>query len=80
MNKKDKLTPWFPPGIKPVHIGVYQVQIRPYAVGYAYWNGKKWTNSSNTVGHAYFYKDWTSGAIQKKSWRGLAQKPKGEFE
>ena len=85
MNKKDELTPWFPPGIKPVHIGVYPVKYKVSAggmehSGYAYWTGKEWTNSSNTVGHAYIYKDWTEGAVQQKSWRGLAQKPKGEFE
>ena len=85
MNKKDKLTPWFPPGIKPVHIGVYPVKFRLYPgqreqIGYAYWTGKMWTNSSDSVKFAYIYKDWTEGAVQQKSWRGFAQKPKGEFE
>ena len=26
MSKKPKLTPWFPPSVKPVHVGVYEVQ------------------------------------------------------
>lgn len=65
----DQLTDWFPPHIKPVHVGVY-----PIGWGYAYWNGKRWGSSCSTPElaqkHSYY-----RYAVQDKHWRGLNFNP-----
>lgn len=73
-----KLTPWFPPQVTPVRVGVYQACI-PYPhpedpVEFAYWDGARWGWLHNTVKQAARYKR-TAHAIQLKCWRGLAEKP-----
>ena len=78
MSKKLKLTSWFHYRTKPIRIGVYEVKYkicREIQDGYAYWTGKKWTNACNSVQSAHHNKEWTDGAIQEKSWRGLAENP-----
>jgi hypothetical protein len=70
MNKT--LTPWFPPHVKPVRVGVYQVEddriepkilenIRPI---FSYWNGQNWSNMR--------------GPKRERFWRGLAIDPEAK--
>jgi hypothetical protein len=66
-----RFSPWFPPEIKPVHVGVYQVWNSRI---YAYWNGKKWCWAMRSVNEAKSFRI-TDGADQYKEWRGLAEKP-----
>lgn len=42
--EKTKLGPWHRIGVRPVHVGVYQVRVYPEDKGnaYAYWNGQGW--------------------------------------
>lgn len=42
--EKTKLGPWHRAGVKPVHVGVYEVRVHyERASGaYAYWNGQGW--------------------------------------
>ena len=77
-----KKTDWFPPNIKPVHIGVYETQFKLPAEkwakeeenkGYSYWNGKEWSNQRLNPEKARRYND-SYGAIQKKKWRGFTEK------
>ena len=70
-----KMTPWFPPRIKPVRVGVYQIKFSYSRPGdmemYATWSGRKWSNMSySTTGlwHGIF-----KGAEQKKHWRGFTE-------
>ena len=78
-KKKAKVTGWFPPHIKPVHVGVYQVKFnngpRAYE-GYAFWCGG-WGSLSTTRDGAerFFISIGTDGAHQNKTWRGLAEDP-----
>jgi hypothetical protein len=74
-NNSD-LTPWFPPEVKPVHVGWYETCMLKSAIGHSYWCGKQWSGT-------YFAESWNKinlrfinfdGAIQNKSWRGLAVK------
>jgi len=77
-----KLTPWFPPTVKPPHVGVYEVillvgsrdfdQVRPD--GFAYWNGRSWGWNSDTADFAATSGN-VKGSCQAKKWRGLAVKP-----
>lgn len=76
----NNLTKWFPPDIKPVHVGVYNVNnVNPKDPAamchlYAYWDGKRWGISEFSPEDAYFYKDdhfVNSQANQNKYWRGL---------
>ena len=76
-----KLTPWFPPEIKPVYVGAYWVTHKAWDHAYdsfAYWNGTEWSDSyvrstSCCPDKTEFI--WGNGAYQDKSWRGLAEKP-----
>lgn len=67
-----KVTPWFPPSIKPVHIGAYKTNNG--RLGFSYWNGLAWGVQSSSPLTAHIYKT-TRGATQDKQWRGLAVKP-----
>lgn len=71
-----ELTPWFPPEVKPVRVGWYETHMLKSIVGHSFWAGNKWSNT-------YFGESWNEinlrsisfdGAIQKKTWRGLAVK------
>ena len=73
-----KMTLWFPPHIKPVHVGVYQILFnysRPSDLKmYAAWNGRKWSNFdySKTGSWLSEFRD----AEQKKLWRGFTEEQK----
>ena len=67
-----KLTPWFPPTIKPVRVGVYLTGLEPYKrseLNYAiksYWCGAHWiflTHIKTGLPHR----------IQDRFWRGLTK-------
>ena len=68
-----KLTNWFKPSIKPVHIGWYETQMKYGNFGYSYWDGFSWScqhygNSCSLLNAACW-----NGAIQDKKWRGIAK-------
>ena len=73
-----KLTPWFPPKIKPVHVGVYQREhCEPDQARFAYWNGRYWClwgfdtpDAAMDFGNLY-----TRAIVRHARWRGLAEKP-----
>lgn len=76
----DKLTNWFSPDVKPVHVGAYNISNvnpeDPCATNrlFAYWDGKRWGISEFSPEDAYFYRNdnfVNSGASQEKYWRGL---------
>jgi hypothetical protein len=80
----DKLTDWFDRRTKPVHIGVYQVRVKPngkqIVVWYSWWNGERWSVTTQTPQEAASVKEHASiVAVQKGAfeWRGLANQPKG---
>ncbi len=67
-----KLTPWFPPDVKPVHIGWYHTgvaakcpinDVKSEANCNWWWNGSHWTAFD---GCAPIYN-------QNRYWRGLAE-------
>lgn len=71
---KTKLTPWYPPEIKPVREGVYEVKSvrRPDFTLFSYWTGQNWLCAA-------FSKIKASEAehnsiYPKKTWRGLTEK------
>jgi len=72
----SKMTPWFPPHIKPVRKGVYEV-INGYRLShtlpiYARWDGLEWSNSSYHAHHPELH--YTSyRAYQNKYWRGFTK-------
>lgn len=69
----SRLTPWFPPEVKPVRFGIYE---RLWSDGplYALWNGKHWKTSWGTPDVAARNSSIGSG-VQNLPWRGLAEKP-----
>lgn len=82
---KQRLTPWFPASVKPVHVGYYEVRNESYMhwnskgrlVGRKsrYWNGKKWL-TTDPKGHLGFISEPSiMGSHPSQQWRGLAEKP-----
>lgn len=67
--RKNQLTDWFPPYIKPVRVGVYSTDW-----GYAHWNGKRWGCGQDTPWLARKCPDYRK-AFQRKSWCGLNFNP-----
>lgn len=72
----DKLTPWFPPHIKPVRVGLYRAQDTTMRCNcchiYLHWDGEEWHSDMLTPGRfrTYFFK----GHLRR--WRGLSQPTK----
>jgi len=70
---QDTLTPWYPPHIKPVRVGVYETDTR---IGrYQHWNGQFWGPYDPDARTAWLWKHARSGR-QSPRWRGLAHPPK----
>jgi hypothetical protein len=71
----SEMTKWFPPHIKPVHKGVYEVRFLIQKITdapmYATWNGRWscWSHGKNDVYHTRF-----RAAVQNKCWRGFKEK------
>ena len=74
----SKMTKWFPPHIKPVREGVYEIKytskVAHGSCMCATWNGYRWSSGSADMRDKYqqqFY-----GAIQEKYWRGFTEEQK----
>ena len=67
------LTPWYPPHLKPVRVGVYQAIPKhvPDCRVYSYWNGFKWFWDSWTVDGARLNRNVSMH--QDKRWRGMVK-------
>lgn len=75
-----KLTPWFPPEVKPVRKGVYPTEfdcINGPVAGYSFWFAPGWSGQRKTPKDAMDFTHRADG-IQHKRWRGLASDPKGK--
>lgn len=75
----DKLTPWYPPHIKPVRVGVYETdaffEVVDGVAVFQYWNGRYWgTYSGKEIKAATM--SWWESKHQNVRWRGLAHPPK----
>lgn len=78
--KTPKLTPWFPPSVRPVHAGIYETRWanpkrRTSYPLYQHWDGLVWSGWSSNVDMA----ERNAGLVsvrQEPQWRGLAEQPK----
>jgi hypothetical protein len=74
-----ELTEWFPRAITPVHIGVYEVRIKPngkLSKWFSWWNGWYWCLSAQTPGEAEHWKGTRSDAAEHAGgfeWRGIVR-------
>lgn len=78
MKEDPKLTPWFPPQVKPVRIGYYEVKHFLDGVlheGYAMWTGSYWSYLDKKIYYGPVQR-WGRSVQQNKMWRGLAEEPK----
>ena len=75
--KHPAFTPWFAPGVRPVHVGVYQTIGADEQGGacYQYWNGERWGYANLTVELAESEAHMGASNYQNEKWRGLAVKP-----
>lgn len=64
----DNLTPWYPPHIKPVRVGVYETDSESEA--YQHWNGEWWGYCAHNKELAFFVRDAKS-SHRFPRWRGL---------
>lgn len=67
-----KKTAWFPPHIKPVRTGLYEIKIGITTHAYAYWNGKRWGFQEMRPDLAHKWKGYVSYR-QDKTWRGITK-------
>jgi hypothetical protein len=75
MNKKQlKLTPWFPPDVKPAHVGVYQCRGLPTTQKFQHWNGYFWGGWAADK-KAAERNGYVPSMREQPEWRGLAVKP-----
>ena len=69
-----KLTKWHRAGIKPVHIGIYEVEPDSSSPWYSYWDGKEFGWMERDINKALLHSNWCF--YERLKWRGLAEKPK----
>ena len=72
---KPKLTEWFPPEVKPVRVGVYEVD-HPPGRWFRKWDGKTWLCGSKAPQRAAKNTLQLDHPSDRRSWRGLAEEPK----
>ena len=65
-----KMTNWFPSYIKPVHVGVYQVDRDSNAA--AFWDGRFWGFADYSINKVINCGDKSS--YQHTEWRGFTEK------
>lgn len=70
-----KLTDWFPAGVKPAQVGVYQRQVPPGVADYSHWDGTCWRHGALSKDEAARRKDWGGSSYQDFDWRGLSSDP-----
>ena len=73
----NEMTPWFPSHIKPVRVGVYQVNPKYHSVPkpvYAHWNGRHWGYFTEDIRRALNANTYELDASQEKEWRGFTEK------
>ena len=69
-----KLTPWFPPDVKPVRAGVYEARMK--APWYRYWDGQHWCAGARTPKLAQELPHLPIEETPPEPWRGLAEEQK----
>lgn len=82
-----KLTEWHDKGVKPVHVGVYEVRDAANSdyTAYAYWDGKKFCfrtfaairkDAQSCIDEAYKKRNDFTCLPKLTKWRGLFHKPR----
>lgn len=72
--QNNKLTPWFPPDVKPVRKGIYEIKT-PFGQRYSTWLGNKWSYWSADLDKAKGMSGIGDHGLNRYHWRGLAEKP-----
>jgi hypothetical protein len=76
-----KKTKWFPADVKPVHVGVYEVQ-NMYGSDlpnlFNYWTGKRWTGAMERICDLIMSPSPMNFAVQDRVWRGLTEAAREE--
>ena len=71
----SEMTKWFPPHIKPVREGIYEIKYTPKNLHvsdmYATWNGARWSVGSY---NRWDYNHTDFDGNQNKYWRGFKEK------
>lgn len=81
---KPKLTPWFPPEVKPVHVGEYNASISMDPGMRRWWDGQEWSLAYPASYSEKEKKIWRNTVARYSTshkriyWRGLKEKPKGK--
>ncbi|KGC14876.1 hypothetical protein DM48_346 [Burkholderia gladioli] len=71
----SKVTEWYPANVKPVRVGVYDIQDKSIRCNccctWAHWDGEKFVRYGKFGGVMYV----TQEVRDVRTWRGLAEKP-----
>lgn len=70
----QEVTEWYPADVKPVHVGVYEVQNMydpTHPNLFNYWTGKEWTGSASHIESLVMESRPHICAFQGRVWRGL---------
>lgn len=68
------MTLWFPPHIKPVHKGVYEIQDQFWGRLHSNWNGRSWDVGSVYLSSIIGADRHIKSEHQDKIWRGFKEK------
>lgn len=71
-----KLTPWFPPEVKPVRVGPYNASKTRDPKAFRYWDGRAWGFVAFSVEGAVSARLFKTSEQHRVHWRGLAEQPK----
>lgn len=76
-----KRTPWFSPDVKPVHVGIYEVEVESGWMAWSHFDGVRWNGAWSSPEGAAMHADWFARycgegmATNLIKWRGLARRP-----
>jgi hypothetical protein len=76
--RKALLTEWFPPHVKPMHVGLYDVDLSGDGAyrGASYWDGRRWCYAHDWDSSGVGDRSPAPDGMQPRYWRGLATEPK----
>ncbi|WP_257835249.1 hypothetical protein [Burkholderia glumae] len=72
----SKVTDWYPASVKPVRVGVYEIQDGTsdiFGPVYSYWNGSRFGYRSSLPERAFLMRKEETMALPVIRWRGLKE-------
>lgn len=68
---KYKFSPWHDGSVKPVHVGVYEVNPADRTRYFSWWNGNNWKGHWATIDRAFEMQHFEYDSSITEKWRGI---------